>query len=77
MRQLRSEITELQKLVSIHTTHPTKLLDGAVNVSSHLLAPRPGIFVLLAALAGLSAALLFVFIHHALRHAGKNAETSG
>lgn len=75
--QLRSEITELQKLISTHTHHPTKLLDGAVNVSSYLLSPRRGLFVLLAALAGLSAALLFVFVRHAAAHDGKNSETAG
>lgn len=74
--QLRSEIAKLQILVKIHSNSPTKLLDGAVSVSLYPLVPRPELFVMTAVLAGLSAALLFAVIFHALRHIGKNAETT-
>lgn len=76
MHQLAAEIAELEVSATLPTARPTQLFGGATNVTSSLVDPRRGLFVVLAWLVGFSAALLSVFIHQVLRNAGKNAETA-
>jgi len=76
LQQLVSEIADLKILVSRPMEFPTRIFGGNVYVPPKPVFPRRGLFILLAALAGLFAALLFVFVRQSLRNAGKNAEAA-
>jgi capsular polysaccharide biosynthesis protein len=76
LQQLVSEIADLKILVSRPLEYPTQIFGGNVYVPPKPVFPRRGLFMLLALLAGLFAALLFVFVRLSLRNTGKNAKAA-